>query len=1152
MEFALKAENVSIRYITGDFKDIGIKEYVTRKATNNYHVKEFMAVNGVSFTLEHGDMLGIVGTNGAGKSTLLKAVAGIMEPTKGKITANGEVAALLELGSGFDGDLTVKENAYLRGAMLGYTKEFMDQTYDHIIDFAELREFENRPFKQLSSGMKSRLAFSIASLVKPDILILDEVLSVGDGAFQEKSAKKMREIISQGATTILVSHSLEQIRQLCNKVLWLDHGRQVAFGDVTEVCDQYEKYLNGEINLQSVVEEKKECVKGNIDLQICGSEQNISQNIEIKKDLARTKSIDGIRGVASIIIALFHFGQVYPIGDFFSCGYLPVELFFILSGFFLLGSMEQKIHINPLKDAWKRVKRLYPVYFIGTMSLVLLYSFQWFGGDIASWLVSNPNYKVGLLAELTLLQATGISGFTYINYPAWYVSALILVTIVLIFAYRFCNKRLFKLLIWTSAIIAYPILIFTNSYSISGGYLSNSHVSVCILRSVAGLSLGAILYYIYNRYKMHSWNYNVLYAINIISFLAIIVTTVFAKTSKLDYIIIIPICVLLLTCLNLKGKKRIPYLENKFLQYMGMISYSFYIMQSFSQNIVQIYISELTSNNIILTACYLLINFVIGSVCYYLIELKLANYINSRNFTFQSTIKPIVAAAFAAFLVFLIGTNLYASSNQAQDTITIYSESAEKSVTYRGASVDGTWYSPWDNVSDYGNWVFDEEQATYIATDDSGLHVTLPQSGERTLTFTVGPNEGRVRVEIGEETQYFDLNQPETVALGLPFELSATSQATGNNHLVLTISLLLFVFFLILFCVMSENTSDGQAVQKGRELWGDILRIICCFIIILLHNTCNVFEVFTAGRVEILFVNALTAFAVPCFFMISGAYLLRKPISISDTLRKRIPKIVIPTLFWGTVYIAAFGDVQLLNFVKLIFQNQESHLWFMYSLFGIYMLLPFISKLYSSISLQAKLYLIILLLVIPTALYDSSKLLNVWIPNPAFAIFWPDLGLFMLGGLLWDLRDKIVNKPRYIFAITFLLGLFITIFGTIYISDFTGSANKGFISAIGSTGNVLMAGSLFVFILSLEGIFQKISNRTVRKIVYYMGSATMGVYLIHIIFLRTLNNTVNSMIPLFSNSGSLVQMILSALIYFTISMIVCICVSNIKIFKKLL
>lgn len=244
MSVALKAENVSIRYITGDFIDIGLKEYVVRKLTRQYHVHEFMAVNDVSFELEHGDMLGIVGTNGAGKSTLLKVVAGIMEPTKGHIAINGEVAALLELASGFDDDLTVRENTYLRGAMLGYTKEFIDRTYDQIIDFAELKNFEDRPFKQLSSGMKSRLAFSIASMVQPDILILDEVLSVGDGAFQEKSAKKMREIISQGATTILVSHSLNQIRELCNKVLWLDHGRQIAFGESQEICNQYEEFLN--------------------------------------------------------------------------------------------------------------------------------------------------------------------------------------------------------------------------------------------------------------------------------------------------------------------------------------------------------------------------------------------------------------------------------------------------------------------------------------------------------------------------------------------------------------------------------------------------------------------------------------------------------------------------------------------------------------------------------------------------------------------------------------------------------------------------------------------------------------------------------------------------------------------------------------------
>lgn len=240
----LELKDVSIRYMTGDFKDIGLKEYVMRRIKRNYQVKEFWADRDISFALEKGDMLGIIGTNGAGKSTLLKAISGIMEPTKGWVHREGTIAALLELGSGFDGDLTVRENTYLRGAMLGYTRRFMDETYGQIIEFAELQEFEDRPFKQLSSGMKSRLAFSIASLVEPDILILDEVLSVGDGAFRKKSEAKMKEIINGGATTILVSHSLNQIRQMCSKILWLDKGRQVEFGsDVQGICDRYAEFL---------------------------------------------------------------------------------------------------------------------------------------------------------------------------------------------------------------------------------------------------------------------------------------------------------------------------------------------------------------------------------------------------------------------------------------------------------------------------------------------------------------------------------------------------------------------------------------------------------------------------------------------------------------------------------------------------------------------------------------------------------------------------------------------------------------------------------------------------------------------------------------------------------------------------------------------
>jgi len=238
----IRVENLRVEYLTGDIKNIGLKEFVMMKMHGKHKIEKFVALNNISFTLQKGDMLGIVGGNGAGKSTLLKVVSGIMKPQAGKCIVQGSIAALLELASGFDGDLTVKENTFLRGAMLGYTKAFMNEKYQEIIDFAELNEFQDRPFRQLSSGMKSRLAFSIASMVKPDILILDEVLSVGDGAFRIKSEKKMQNIISGGTTTLFVSHSLEQIRRLCNKVLWIEKGKQITFGSSKEICDKYEDF----------------------------------------------------------------------------------------------------------------------------------------------------------------------------------------------------------------------------------------------------------------------------------------------------------------------------------------------------------------------------------------------------------------------------------------------------------------------------------------------------------------------------------------------------------------------------------------------------------------------------------------------------------------------------------------------------------------------------------------------------------------------------------------------------------------------------------------------------------------------------------------------------------------------------------------------
>jgi len=243
----VEVSNVSIDFVIGDIKDIGLKDFVIRKIQRKDDRRTFKALDGVSFTLEEGDSCGIIGKNGAGKSTLLKVVSGILRPTTGYANVEGNIAALLELGSGFDPNLTVRENTYLRGAMLGYTRQFMNEVYDQIIAFAELEEFQDMTYKKLSSGMRSRLAFSIACLVKPEILILDEVLSVGDASFRGKSEAKMKEIINGGAITLFVSHSLAQVRKVCNKVVWLEKGKQIAFGDCKEICDKYEASINAEL-----------------------------------------------------------------------------------------------------------------------------------------------------------------------------------------------------------------------------------------------------------------------------------------------------------------------------------------------------------------------------------------------------------------------------------------------------------------------------------------------------------------------------------------------------------------------------------------------------------------------------------------------------------------------------------------------------------------------------------------------------------------------------------------------------------------------------------------------------------------------------------------------------------------------------------------
>lgn len=236
----ISLENISMRFNLGIDKNFSLKQGFINLLSGKPKKKkeEFWALSDVSFEMAPGDVLGLIGPNGAGKSTLLKIVAGVMKPTKGKLFVGGNVCPMIELGAGFDPELTCRENVFLNGAIMGYSRDFLESKYDEIVDFSELHDFMEVPVRNLSSGMMARLAFSIATVVDPEILIVDEILAVGDLAFQTKSKEKMLSMIGGGTTVLYVSHSLNAIKDLCNKVAWLDHGRLVKIGG-TEICDEY-------------------------------------------------------------------------------------------------------------------------------------------------------------------------------------------------------------------------------------------------------------------------------------------------------------------------------------------------------------------------------------------------------------------------------------------------------------------------------------------------------------------------------------------------------------------------------------------------------------------------------------------------------------------------------------------------------------------------------------------------------------------------------------------------------------------------------------------------------------------------------------------------------------------------------------------------
>lgn len=240
----VKVQNVSIYYKMMRDKVKSVKEYFVQLMKGQIQYDFFRALNDVSFEVEKGEVMGVIGRNGAGKSTMLKVISGILKPTSGSVELGGNVVPMLELGSGFDYDLSGRENIFLNGAVLGYSEKFLKDKYDEILEFSELRDFIDIPIRNYSSGMVMRLAFSVASLVNPEILIVDEILAVGDSAFQAKSKAKMLELMSGGTTVLFTSHSIAQIKEMCDRVVWLEHGAVMDIGVPDIVCDKYEEFMS--------------------------------------------------------------------------------------------------------------------------------------------------------------------------------------------------------------------------------------------------------------------------------------------------------------------------------------------------------------------------------------------------------------------------------------------------------------------------------------------------------------------------------------------------------------------------------------------------------------------------------------------------------------------------------------------------------------------------------------------------------------------------------------------------------------------------------------------------------------------------------------------------------------------------------------------
>ncbi len=542
-----------------------------------------------------------------------------------------------------------------------------------------------------------------------------------------------------------------------------------------------------------------------------------------------------------------------------------------------------------------------------------------------------------------------------------------------------------------------------------------------------------------------------------------------------------------------------------------------------------------------------------------------------KKLSFLKKLMPsIIVAAAVAMAVYGIAGELIQKAPSSQVTITATntcnSDSKGSDVTFRGAMVDGVWYWAAD-LHRNSHWLeLEKHTLTWRPNNQpegmtNTISFTLPAGGKRLLGFNSNIGQGIVSVDIDRKIQTLDLYSSSGQMVDRSLNIDNSVRYAPNMKVPRVAGILAFflILALCLFFFYRQNEKEVKLLPaKEREMWGDLLRIILIFIIVWLHCTCNLYNTFPnkiSDWYSNLLINSFTSFAVPCFFMLSGAFLLRKDQGIRAMLTRRIPKLFGPFLFWSVMYILVNifvlknGSTLLKSMVIMLFKNQSPHLWFMYSLFGIYMLLPLISKPFREAPKTKLWYAMILLLFFPALFHDAQYILNHYYNTPNFSLFWPDLGLFLWGFVVWRNRENLCRKWR-IFIPSALIGFTTTVLGSYYISMRSGAPNKGFISCIGSVGNLMLATSVFVLALSLEEQLHKLGPQA-RTMIHTMGQLSFSVYLTHVLTIQFVGSRYPLGVGLTINTGSQLNMLCGTIMIFMITLMFCFCGSKIPVIQRL-